>query len=65
MVKQGEVNISDGAGALWSYGNLKLLTETLVLNIKLATFNLIFYFGVSSVIMLSHRYLLQLVQDEL
>ena len=36
-----------------------------ILSIKLVTVNFISYFGVSSVIMLSHRYLLQVVQDEL
>ena len=41
------------------------ISQTVVLSIKLATVNLIPYFGVSSVIMLSHGYLLQVVQDEL
>ena len=41
------------------------ISQTLVLSIKLATANLIPYFGVSSVIMLSHGYLPQVVQDEL
>ena len=39
--------------------------QTPVLSTKLATVNLIPYFGVSSGITLSHGYLPQVVQDEL
>ena len=41
------------------------MSQTLVLSIKLATVNLIPYFGVSTVIILSHGYLPQVVQVEL
>ena len=41
------------------------MSQTLVLGIKLATVNLIPYFGVSTVIILSHGYLPQVVQVEL
>ena len=42
-----------------------LLTQTLVLSIKLATVNSIPDFGVSTAIMLSHRYLSGVMQVEL
>ena len=70
--KRGEVNISGGADTLedtmvlWKgKTDTFFISQTLVLSIKLATVNLIPYFGVSTVIILSHGYLPQVVQVEL
>ena len=67
-VKRGEVNISGwGWYPRGHYGKVKLIytffmSQTLVLSIKHATVNSIPYFGVSTVIMLSHRYFQQVVE---